>query len=198
MHFKIKEVTFKAIATSGFQTASSSYLKKIIIVVSQKYKEGRRNLSPLPLHLPCHIQSPKIISTGTFFCTFQNLLAVVLERNSEGCTGCGETSACRTISQVTQGLFLFSVALVIKRIQMPNFEYRVSLPTALEIKHLASALTAPKQFTFLPMDLNLEKHLPCEARLAWGKLGRMCHGTTPTEQAVIEALHQLLQVHIMN
>lgn len=48
------------------------------------------------------------------------------------------------------------------------------------------------------MDLNLEKHLHYEARVAWGGLGRMCHGATPTKQAVIEALRQLIQVHIMN
>lgn len=48
------------------------------------------------------------------------------------------------------------------------------------------------------MDLNLEKHLHYEARLAWGELGRMRHGATPTKQGVIEALHQLTQVHIMN
>lgn len=48
------------------------------------------------------------------------------------------------------------------------------------------------------MDLNLEKHLHYGARLAWGEFGSMCHGATPPEPAVIEALHLLIQVQIMN
>lgn len=77
-------------------------------------------------------------------------------------------------------------------------EYRICFCNAFRIRHLASALATRNSLSFLPMDLNLEKHLHYEARLAWGELGRMCHGTTPTKQAVIEALHQLIQVLIMN
>lgn len=47
------------------------------------------------------------------------------------------------------------------------------------------------------MYLNLEKRLYYEARLAWEELGRMCHGSHPPS-AVTEALHLLVQVHIMN
>lgn len=53
-----------------------------------------------------------------------------------------DPSMKNTIS-TTQSLFLFSVALAIKHIQMPTFwVYRTSLPTALRSSHCATDLTA--------------------------------------------------------
>ena len=78
-------------------------------------------------------------------------------------------------------------------------EYKISLHNPLRVRHLASALAVSAETVYLFANgSELGKAPAHEARLAWGELGRMCHGTTPTKQGVIEALHQLVQVHIMN
>lgn len=73
----------------------------------------------------------------------------------------------------------------------------MSLSTALRIEH-HTWLSLSAIVDALLMNLNLENHPRYGARLAWGELGRMCHGTTPTEHALIETLRQLIQVYIMN
>lgn len=117
-------LTSKRCIQSDSKVLSPNYLLflswKIIIVISEIYKEGR-NLFLLLLYLQCHSQSPHIIFTGTRFASFITCWPWYLKDTLRDVGNVGKIPAGSTPSETTQGLFLFSVALLIKYIQMPVF-----------------------------------------------------------------------------